>query len=44
VTSIALLDDLKAQGVAFQSLTEAIDTENAHGPRHVANGRHSRGA
>jgi DNA invertase Pin-like site-specific DNA recombinase len=36
---IALLDDLKAKGVAFRSLTG-----NAHGPRHVANGRHSRGA
>ena len=28
---IALLDDLKAQGVAFQSLTEAIDTETPTG-------------
>ena len=28
---IALLDDLKAKGVAFQSLTEAIDTETATG-------------
>src|SRR5438132_9295738 len=26
---IALLDDLKARGVAFRSLTEAIDTETA---------------
>ena len=28
---IALLDDLKARGVAFQSLTEAIDTETPIG-------------
>jgi DNA invertase Pin-like site-specific DNA recombinase len=28
---IALLDDLKALGVAFQSLTEAIDTETPTG-------------
>ena len=28
---IALLDDLKGQGVAFQSLTEAIDTETPTG-------------
>jgi len=28
---IALLDDLKAQGVAFRSLTEAIDTETPTG-------------
>jgi DNA invertase Pin-like site-specific DNA recombinase len=28
---IALLDDLKAQGVAFRSLTEAIDTERPTG-------------
>ena len=28
---IALLDDLKARGVAFQSLTEAIDTETPTG-------------
>ncbi len=29
---IALLDDLKAQGVAFRSLTEVIDTETPTGP------------
>ena len=28
---IALLDDLKARGVAFQSVTEAIDTETPTG-------------
>ena len=28
---IVLLDDLKAQGIAFQSLTEAIDTETPAG-------------
>ncbi|SPF51282.1 DNA-invertase from lambdoid prophage e14 (fragment) [Syntrophobacter sp. SbD1] len=28
---IALLDDLKAQGVAFRSVTEAIDTETPTG-------------
>ncbi|MGO9370648.1 MAG: recombinase family protein [Syntrophobacteraceae bacterium] len=28
---IALLDDLKATGVAFRSLTEAIDTETPTG-------------
>jgi DNA invertase Pin-like site-specific DNA recombinase len=28
---IALLDDLKAQGVAFQSLTESIDTDTPTG-------------
>ena len=41
---IALLDDLKAQSVAFRSLTEAIRHGNANGSRHVANGRHPRGA
>ena len=36
---IGLLDDLKARGVAFRSLTESIDTTTPNGPRHVANGR-----
>ncbi len=32
---ITMLDDLRARGVKFHSLTEAIDGD-AHGPRHVA--------
>ena len=37
---ITMLDDLRARGVKFHSLTEAIDTET-HRPRHVADDRRS---
>src|ERR1700694_4424788 len=40
---ITMLDDLKDRGVKFHSLTEAIDTTTPHGPRHVADDRHSGG-
>ena|SRR5208337_2419183 len=36
---MALLDDLKAQGVAFPVANGSHRHGNAHGPRHVANGR-----
>ena len=36
---IALLDDLKAKGVAFPVAIGSNRHGNAHGPRHVANGR-----
>jgi len=36
---IALLDDLKAQGVAFPVADGSYRHGNTHGSRHVANGR-----
>ena len=36
---ITMLDDLRARGVKFHSLTEAIDTATPDGPRHVADDR-----
>ena len=41
---IALLDDLKAQGVAFLVADGGNRHGNAHRPRYVANGGDSRGA
>ncbi|WP_083924657.1 recombinase family protein [Lamprocystis purpurea] len=40
---IGLLDELKVRGVAFRSLTEAIDTTTPTGPGHVADGRDTGG-
>ena len=37
---IAMLDDLRAHGVKFHAITEAIDTATSAGPRHVADDRH----